>query len=110
MKVLTITLLACAVTVIQPVEAQCKCKMCLIRIFILLQTFGYISALFSIFVFVIVTVGFAQPRYAIAENNSLTIEVQTNLGDVLPPDFDFEFSVTVRVKEDLRCTRKTFNM
>ena len=42
MKVLPITLLACAVTVIQPVEAQCKCKVRLIRIFIFLQTFGYI--------------------------------------------------------------------
>ena len=110
MKVLTITLLACAVTVIQPVEAQCKCIVRLIRLFIFLQTIGYISALFSIYVFVVVTVDFAQPRYAIAENNSLTIEVQTNLGDVLPPGFDFEFSVTVRMKEDLRCTRKTFGM
>ena len=76
----------------------------------ILQTIGYNSALFSIFVFVVVTVDFAQPIYAIAENNSLTIEVQTNLGDVLPPGVDFEFSVTVRVKEDLLCTRKTFDM
>ena len=80
------------------------------NIHIFLQTFGYISALFSIFVFVVVTVDFAQPRYAIAENNNLTIAVQTNLGEVLPPGFDFEFTVTVRVKEDLRCTRKTFDM
>ena len=110
MRVLPITLLACAVTVIQPVEAQCKCIVRLIRIFIFLQTFCYISALFSIFVFVVVTVDFAQPRYAIAENNSLTIEVQTNLGDIPPLGFDFEFSVTVRVKEDLWCTGKTFDM
>ena len=80
------------------------------NIHILLQIFGYISALFSIFVSVVVTVDFAQPRYAIAENNRLRIEVQTNLGDVLPPGFAFEFNVTVRVKEDLRCTRKTFGM
>ena len=105
MRVLPITLVACAVTVIQPVEAQCKCIVRLIRIFIFLQTFCYISALFSIFVFVVVTVDFA-----IAENNSLTIEVQTNLGDIPPLGFDFEFSVTVRMKEDLWCTRKTFDM
>ena len=67
------------------------------------------SALFSIFVFLIVTVDFAQPRYAIAENNNLTIEVQTNL-EQFPLDLGFEFDVTVRVKEDLLCTRKTFGM
>ena len=80
------------------------------NIHIFLQAFCYISALFSIYVFVLVTVDFAQPRYAIAENNTLTVEVRTNLGEVLPADFDFEFNVTVRVKEDLRCTRKTFDM
>ena len=79
-------------------------------IHIYLQTFGYISALFSIFLFVVVMVNFAEPIYVIAENNSLTIEVQTNLGEVLPPGFDLEFNVTVRVKEDLQCTRKTFGM
>ena len=109
MKVLTITLLACAVTVIQPVEAQCKFIVHLIRIFIFLKTIGYNSALFSIYVFVVVTIGFAQPRYAIAEGNTLTVEVRTNLEE-FPLKFDFEFNVTVRVKEDLRCTRKTFDM
>ena len=103
MKVLTITLLACAVTVIQPVEAQSKC---IVR---LIKTFDYNSALFSIYVSVVVTVDFAQPRYAIAENNTLTVEVRTNLEE-FPLNFEFEFSVIVRVKEDLQCTRKAFNM
>ena len=108
MKVLTITLLACAVTVIQPIEAQCKCIVRLIRIFILLQAFGYNSALFSISVSVVVTVDFAQRRYAIAEGNNLTVEVRTNLEE-FPLNLEVEFNVTVRVKEDLRCTRKTFD-
>ena len=104
MKVLTITLLACAVTVIQHVEAQSKCIVRLIFIYCYKHLVN--SALFSLFVFLIVTVEFAQPRYAIAENNNLTIEVQTNL-EQFPLDLGFEFDVTVRVKEDLWCTRKT---
>ena len=74
----------------------------------MLQTFGCNSALFSIFVFVVVTVDFAQPRYAIAEGNNLTVEVRTNLEE-FPLNLNFEFNVTVRVKEDLQCTRKTFD-
>ena len=104
MKVLTITLLACAVTVIQPVEAQGKCDKN-IHIF----TNSWLIVHFFDLCFFIVTVDFAQPRYAIAENNNLTVEVRTNL-EQFSPDIEFEFNVTVRVKEDLRCTRKKFGM
>ena len=113
MKVLTITLLAYAVTVIQPVESgqlpMGKCIVHLIRIFIYCYKHLVNSALFLLFVFLIVNVDFAQPRYAIAENNNLTIEVRTNL-EQFPLELGFKFTLTVRVKEDLRCTRKIFAM